>query len=305
MLGGVARAQSAVEEAKRDEGRALEERKFEFQQKLELEKQNLELQKLDVERRKTWITAGSVAVPLLIGIVTLIAGIVTLVVQSGSTLKLKQREASNAFELKAAEIVMEGGSPQATKGKARALAKLFPESLPKDFGSAFDPSTYGAGYEILLDPKKAGLTSAPPSSSLDQGEGHAERAASADTQPPDLPWPHEQWRNEFDRKNRLFLAHVYQASKQPDQKYDVSIFLMRHVWGRAPNEKTGFQDVEKAEFYFGPSWRGEVFVAQNEGGYIGVSTSAWGTFLAMCRVTFKDKKKDPEILHRYIDFEMA
>ena len=105
----------------------------------------------------------------------------------------------------------------------------------------------------------------------------------------------------------LFLVHVFQPSKTPGQKYDVSVYLMRDVRGDAPNQVSGFDDVLKAEFDFGDGWPG-VFPVTNEGGHIGVNTSAWGQFLAVCRVTFKaadGEETQPAILHRYIDFEMA
>ncbi len=105
----------------------------------------------------------------------------------------------------------------------------------------------------------------------------------------------------------LFLVHVFQPSKTPGQKYDVSVYLMRDVRGDAPNQVTGFEDVEKADFDFGEGWPG-VFPVSNEGGHVGVNTSAWGQFLAVCRVTFRageGGESQTAILHRYIDFEMA
>lgn len=79
---------------------------------------------------------------------------------------------------------------------------------------------------------------------------------------------------------------------------------MRHHQGPAENQTTGFTEIERAEFFFGPSWGDRVFVSNNDGGVIGVNTSAWGAFLATCRVVFNDGS-DPVVLDRYIDFEMA
>lgn len=118
------------------------------------------------------------------------------------------------------------------------------------------------------------------------------------------PWTVERAR-EYQRTNNLFLVHVYKPSTRPGQLYDITIFLMRHVRGPQPNQVEGFDDVEKAEFFFGESWGNQVFAAHNDGSFVGVSTSAWGTFLATCRVTFKGPTKPPVILHRYIDFEMV
>jgi hypothetical protein len=157
---------------------------------------------------------------------------------------------------------------------------------------------------------------------------HAQPSASASVSPfPVLPssvpvspdrtalraWFRDKYLAEYGRTNSLVLVHVIEPSKRPDMAFDVTIFLMRHVWGSAPNQITGFDDIEEVEFYLGPSWDHpgddeqkqpfEVYPKKDEP--IALRTSAWGRFLAMCRVTFKDKRKDSEILFRYIDFEMA
>ncbi|MGD0567529.1 MAG: pYEATS domain-containing protein [Candidatus Sulfotelmatobacter sp.] len=110
---------------------------------------------------------------------------------------------------------------------------------------------------------------------------------------------------EYIKNHDLFLVHVCKPSAITGQTYDVRIFLIRHRKGPLPNQKEGFEDIAKAEFFFGDSWGNKVFPAKNEGSFIGVSTSAWGTFLATCRVTFRNPDERPIIIHRYIDFEMA
>jgi hypothetical protein len=110
---------------------------------------------------------------------------------------------------------------------------------------------------------------------------------------------------EMKRTDCYFLLHVCEPSRTQGQKYDIRIFIIRHVQGPEPNQKAGFIEIDKAEFYFGSSWGKRVFTAKNDGGFIGVSTSAWGTFLATCRLTFKDANRPPVILYRYVDFEMA
>jgi len=99
------------------------------------------------------------------------------------------------------------------------------------------------------------------------------------------------------RQNRdVFLVHKYKPSVHKGQRYDIFIYLIRHG-------SFDFSDVEKAEFFFGEAWGDRTFMAEKVGELIGVSTSAWGTFLAICLVTFRDGHK--VIMHRYIDFEMA
>lgn len=96
----------------------------------------------------------------------------------------------------------------------------------------------------------------------------------------------------------LFLSHVIRPSTKPGQKFDVFIYLVRHESRAYP---TDMSDVQFAEFFMGPYWANKIFPVFQQNGFIGVSTSAYGTFLCLCRVTFDDGSKAD--LHRYIDFE--
>lgn len=124
--------------------------------------------------------------------------------------------------------------------------------------------------------------------------------------PKGLPEPDwtAQRQSEYVRTGGLMLAHVYRPSTVPGQKFDAFVFLLKHQKGTLAPPKHGLHEVKKAEFYFGNSWGGEVFEVVNTGGAIGVQTHAYGTFLAMCRVTFQDPKRAPLILYRYVDFFM-
>jgi hypothetical protein len=123
----------------------LEREKFEYQKQLETEK-------LAVERLKAWATGGSILLPLALGILT-------LAWQTRTANKLKDREAKDMFELKAAEILFEGDNTRATKNRAKALTVLFPERFPKDFGDAFEPSQFGGPrFEAKLEVFKAACT---------------------------------------------------------------------------------------------------------------------------------------------------
>ena len=97
-----------------------------------------------------------------------------------------------------------------------------------------------------------------------------------------------------DRRN-LFLTHIIRPSSRPGQTFDVFIYLIRH-------KSEDFSDIRVAEFFLGPHWENKVFPAVEQSGFIGISTSAYGTFLCVCRVTFTDG--DHLYLERYIDFEM-
>ncbi len=114
-----------------------------------------------------------------------------------------------------------------------------------------------------------------------------------------LSKPIEYWndaRNRVYSESRgIFLAHVIRPSNEDGQVYDVFIYLVRH-------KSEDFSDVKFAEFFLGPYWNNIIFEAVEETkGFIGISTSAYGTFLCTCKVTFTDNSQIE--IHRYIDFE--
>jgi hypothetical protein len=96
-----------------------------------------------------------------------------------------------------------------------------------------------------------------------------------------------------DHRN-LFLTHIIRPSSRPGQTFDVFIYLIRH-------KSEDFSDVRVAEFFLGPHWENKVFPAVEQSGFVGIATSAYGTFLCVCRVTFTDGEH--LYLERYIDFE--
>ena len=105
----------------------LEQAKFEFNRQLETEKlefnKQLERDKLAVEEKKTWFTVLSFSFPLVLGVFTLWW-------QSKSALDMKKKDASDAFQLKAAELVLASATGAGARSRAEALKKLFPEYLP-------------------------------------------------------------------------------------------------------------------------------------------------------------------------------
>lgn len=100
----------------------------------------------------------------------------------------------------------------------------------------------------------------------------------------------------YTRNRDMFLAHVVSPSKKRGQKYDYFIYLIRHY-------SEDLSNIQRAEFFFGPHWRNEIYTVENDGGLIGVATSAKGSFLCICRVVFTDGYE--VLLDRYIDFEMT
>jgi Domain of unknown function (DUF4062) len=109
----------------------------------------------------------------------------------------------------------------------------------------------------------------------------------------------EEWNKHRDgikeRNRGVFLVHVITPSKIKGQKFDIFIYLKR-------NKSEDISDIDSAKFFLGRHWGNEIFEMQNEGDYIGISTSAYGPFLCTCCVTFKDGYSVH--VNRYIDFEM-
>ena len=108
----------------------------------------------------------------------------------------------------------------------------------------------------------------------------------------------------YDNTNDLMLAHEYRRSQEPGQVFDIFIYLVRHESNTTEPATFGFDEVDYVEFYFGDGWDNQVFTVKNTGGSLGIRTHAFGVFLAICRINFKDGR-DPEVIYRYIDFEMA
>jgi uncharacterized protein DUF4062/pYEATS domain-containing protein involved in immunity len=102
-------------------------------------------------------------------------------------------------------------------------------------------------------------------------------------------------KNIYDNNRGIFLAHVAHPSTKPGQEFDIYIYLVRH-------KSEDLKDVRVAEFFLGPYWENKIFPAVERDGFIGISTSAYGSFLCICRVTFDDGSDI--VIDRYIDFEM-
>jgi Domain of unknown function (DUF4062) len=107
----------------------------------------------------------------------------------------------------------------------------------------------------------------------------------------------DEWNRQRDgiySSNRgLFLVHTLSPSRTTGQLFDIFIYLRQHKESATP-------EVEFAEFFLGRYWGNTVFRVPNKGGLVGLSTSAYGEFLCMCRVTLKDGTEF--MLDRYIDF---
>ncbi|MCY2968766.1 MAG: DUF4062 domain-containing protein [Planctomycetota bacterium] len=108
-----------------------------------------------------------------------------------------------------------------------------------------------------------------------------ESAAPVESVTPD-DWSNRR-RQVYTDSRKIFLTHTIEPSSKPGQTFDVYIYLIRH-------DSDNLSDVLFAEFFLGPYWGNKVFPAVLQNGFIGIATSAYGTFLCVCRVTFRDGK---------------
>lgn len=103
-----------------------------------------------------------------------------------------------------------------------------------------------------------------------------------------------QFKTEF---RNLFLVHRIAPSTDPDQLYDIVIYLV-------PSLKYGsLSGVVTVEYYMGKYWGSKVFRSIDRATGFLIATAAYAPFTCTARVTFSD---GPAVfLHRYVDFEMG
>jgi len=97
----------------------------------------------------------------------------------------------------------------------------------------------------------------------------------------------------YSSNHGLFLVHTLAPSRKRGQLFDICIFLHKHKTQVTP-------EVASAEFFLGKYWGNKVIRVSNQGGLVGIFTSAYGEFLCVCRVMLKDGTQ--LVLDRYIDF---
>jgi hypothetical protein len=113
----------------------------------EQEQVRLKDRELTLEHRKSWVTLTTVIVSVAAALLTYWGTRQGQLEQSRVQMELQEKAARNAFELKAAEIAMSGRGSFDAKGRAKALAALFPGRLPPELGSAFDPAENSSGRD--------------------------------------------------------------------------------------------------------------------------------------------------------------
>jgi hypothetical protein len=103
-----------------------------------------------------------------------------------------------------------------------------------------------------------------------------------------------QFKTEF---RNLFLVHRIAPSADPEQLYDIVIYLV-------PSLKYGsLSGVAAVEYYMGKYWGGKVFRSIDRATGFLIATAAYAPFTCTARVTFSDGVA--VFVHRYVDFEMG
>ncbi len=98
-----------------------------------------------------------------------------------------------------------------------------------------------------------------------------------------------------ERCRDFFLVHRLQPSEQNGMLYDAVIFI--EPW----KDSTLLTGIRTVEYYFGENWGRQVFVSIDRANGFPVTTSAWGSFVCLARLTFSDGHQCT--LSRLIDFE--
>lgn len=127
---------------------------------------------------------------------------------------------------------------------------------------------------------------------VDANPGSAQNAASTSG-----AWTVKQWNEHrygrYGASRDVFLVHSLAPSSDPNELFDIFLYLYRH-------RNRDMSDVVEAEFFLGPWFNDQVYRIPNTGKPIGVAVSAYGEFLCVCRVTFKDG--NTAMLERYVNF---
>lgn len=107
---------------------------------------------------------------------------------------------------------------------------------------------------------------------------------------------YEERRKYYEPNRRVFLAHRLAPSKQPNQLYDILIYLI-------PHKDATLACVQKVDYYFGHHWNNRIFTSIDRASGFAISTSAFGPFVCTAEIHFTDG--NTEMIWRYIDFEMG
>lgn len=131
----------------------LERQKFVSSSQSEERKIELEREKLEIEKSASKFQQISGVIPLVLTLATLVFSIISFGRQAQQQRMLQNDTARLQFEIKAAEIAFSGKTPRAVANRAKLLKAVFPDRLPDDFATNFEPREFGAKDEPSEDKK--------------------------------------------------------------------------------------------------------------------------------------------------------
>ena len=94
------------------------------------------------------------------------------------------------------------------------------------------------------------------------------------------------------------LVHRYRRSREPDQLFDISVYLTAHK-----KADGGRKEVRTVTYDVGQLWPGSPFLVEDPKNGFELRLSAYEPFLCLASIEFKDGTGCS--LERYVDFEMS
>jgi hypothetical protein len=127
-----------------EKNKDLEQRKIDLEYDKLKQEEKIEQAKFEVERSKARWTALSIFIPLIAIAITLVFNHLSALDKAKADLALETKKVKADFLLKSAEIIMSKqiGDPYEAQMKAKVLSQMFPDALPADLATRFDPSGY-------------------------------------------------------------------------------------------------------------------------------------------------------------------
>jgi hypothetical protein len=102
----------------------------------------------------------------------------------------------------------------------------------------------------------------------------------------------------YKRFRRLMLVNRFYPPTVPGQDFDVVLLIHAHKGSDQP--AGSLDDIERVEYFLGPSWNNRVFSSTEADQHFAVRVSAYGSFVCVCRIKFRNSDSQ-EIQYRYID----
>ena len=109
---------------------------------------------------------------------------------------------------------------------------------------------------------------------------------------------HRQREDYYVPNRNIMLVHRIAPSVEKDQLYDVLLYVVAH-----PKSNASLLEVTHVEYYFGKSWKSQIFTSIDRARGFAVATSCYGPFMCTAKIHFNDAVS--VMVARYVDFEMG